>query len=88
MLMPAFALADNPPPKSHCRFSKMIEEQNVVTAKNCSEKLCSHVVICEKKDDPKGQAEMVVCKAQNGQCNGYTANDCYDNRITEKAEYE
>lgn len=87
LLIPMFflsfgVLADELPAKPNCRFSKMIGEHHSISVKNCSEKYCSHLLVCGK------QAVAVVCKARNGECTGYSANDCYDNRIADKAEYE
>jgi hypothetical protein len=65
-----------------CRFSKKAPEQNSIVMRGCGEPVCNHVVVCGKI------AKSVTCKSKNGSCDGYTANDCVANQITEPAEFE
>jgi hypothetical protein len=66
-----------------CRFSKTLEEHNQIITKNgCQERYCYHTLICGTKAIP------VICKAKDGVCAGYDANECYANRVSEAAEYE
>lgn len=67
---PVFAFAQSETAAAKCRFSKKAAEHNQIATKGCNDKVCTHVVICGK------DAKIVNCKAMNGTCDGYDANDC------------
>lgn len=79
LLLPlySFAVPEN------CRFSKHAEESNDIQTKGCRDKICTHLLVCDKK------TELVFCKSKNGFCDDYDALECFSatTGLSEDAEY-
>lgn len=90
LLAPGLAFAGNaanPPANASgpCRFSKKVLDHNVIEyakKETCDKKICNHVLICGK------YAKVVNCKAKNGLCDGYDADECMANATMADAEYQ
>lgn len=67
LFLPALAFAQNSP---KCTFSKKSKVDYQLDVKGCTQKLCTHLVVCGSV------AKTVTCPSANGGCDGYSADDC------------
>ena len=80
LLVPALSAA------GECTFTAYRTDGLEIVADKCDQKMCTHAILC----GPKKEAKIVFCMARNGQCSGYTADDCKaeSDKLMQDAAYQ